>query len=82
MKFSLYDRIRYYWFNERVEAALKKLFTNLHGLRTPASLIHQNLPDIVEDISGALVIDPFELINLKIRLSLEKYHRACQNAQV
>ena len=44
------------------------------------------VPDVrvqqVEDISGALVIDPFELINSKIRLSLEKYHRACQNAQV
>lgn len=82
MKFSLYDRIRYYWFNERVEAALKKLFTNLHGLRTPASLVHQYLADVVENISGTVVIDPFELINLKIRLSLEKYHRACQNAQV
>jgi len=80
LKFSLYDRIRYYWSDETVQTALKKLLTNLCGLRVPASLIHQHLPDVVEDISGTVVIDPFKLIESKIRLSLEKYYRACENA--
>lgn len=78
LKFSLYDRIRYYWSNEKVKEALNKLLMNLQNVAIPASLIHQYCPDINDDLSGITVLDPIEVIYSKIKLSLERYHKACK----
>ncbi len=77
-KFSLYDRIRYYWSNEKVKAELNNLFENLNKLRVPSSLLHQYAPDAVDRPSGVVVFDPHELIYAKVKSSLERYHRACE----
>lgn len=49
-RFSFSDRIRYYWNHPRVQAALKRLISNLQKVSLPLSMMPFFFPDAFEDI--------------------------------
>ena len=62
-KYSLSDRIRYYWSQPRAQAGLDNLLTNLSERDIPLSLISQFLPKQFRRIQvGKLTKDPKALI--------------------
>lgn len=76
--YSLSDRIRYYWANPDVGAALQRLVRNL--TRHPASLVllDQNLPAQGARVrSGAVRNEPESLMIDKVMEVTGKYARAC-----
>ncbi|MCS7247723.1 MAG: class II D-tagatose-bisphosphate aldolase, non-catalytic subunit [Anaerolineales bacterium] len=77
-KFSLSDRIRYYWSDPSVQAALAKLLHNLHGRAIPPGLLRQYLPQ-AEDWASLLRTPqwPQQVIMRAIRSVLDDYLAAC-----
>jgi D-tagatose-1,6-bisphosphate aldolase subunit GatZ/KbaZ len=79
-KYSLLDRIRYYWNVPGVEKALGALFENLRGISIPGSLLSQYLPDQYARVrAGVLKNDPEWLIRDRIMNVLWDYSRAVGN---
>ncbi len=77
-KYSLSDRIRYYWHDPNVQAALRKLMANLAGAPLPLSLISQYLPDIYPGIrSGVIAASASQIVHHRIRSVLDDYSFAC-----
>ena len=77
-KYSLNDRIRYYWSNIDVKNALKRLINNLSSNKIPLSLISQFMPIQYKEIrAGKLGNSPNEWIEHNIVLVLLKYAQAC-----
>ncbi len=77
-KFSLSDRIRYYWPRAEVQLALDQLFGNLGGKPLPLSLVHQFLPVQAARIRlGSLKNDPLAIVRNKISSVLADYFHAC-----
>jgi D-tagatose-1,6-bisphosphate aldolase subunit GatZ/KbaZ len=77
-QFSLSDRIRYYWPQPEVEAALARLLQNLSDQKPPASLLSQYLPVPHRALrEGRISADPRDLIRLQILEVMETYARAC-----
>jgi D-tagatose-1,6-bisphosphate aldolase subunit GatZ/KbaZ len=77
-RYSLFDRIRYYWPDARVKDALAALFSNLRTCRPPPSLLSQFLPlQCMKVRRGKLEPDPEELVVDRIRDVLADYSRAC-----
>ncbi|MFV0431283.1 MAG: D-tagatose-bisphosphate aldolase, class II, non-catalytic subunit [Alphaproteobacteria bacterium] len=77
-KFSLSDRIRYYWNMDEVEAALELLLNNL---KEPIALplISQYLPDLYKDIrKGNIEHNGKGLILAKIMKVCDDYQQACE----
>ena len=80
-KYSLLDRIRYYWNVPEVEKSLSLLIENLRGLSIPGSLLSQFLPDQYARVrAGALENDPEWLIRDRIMNVLRDYSRAVGNS--
>jgi D-tagatose-1,6-bisphosphate aldolase subunit GatZ/KbaZ len=82
-RFSLSDRIRYYWALPPVEAALLRLLDNLtrHG-EPPWALLSQYLPaQHAARRAGALSADPRALVRHKIMEVTAAYARACGEDQ-
>ena len=78
-RFSLSDRCRYYWGDERVQRELKKLIRNLSSAPIPLSLISQFLPMQYESVrSGSLEPEPISLIKNKISYVCEIYEAATE----
>ncbi|MFV0321944.1 MAG: D-tagatose-bisphosphate aldolase, class II, non-catalytic subunit [Alphaproteobacteria bacterium] len=77
-KFSLSDRIRYYWNFNEVEQALERLFKNLdQPIALP--LISQYFPDIYWDIrTGKVKADGKSLVLAKIMGVCQQYQQACE----
>ncbi len=77
-KFSLSDRIRYYWNKDAVEKALAQLFTNLENpLSLP--LISQYFPDLYDDIrQGGMTANARNLVLAKIMKICDDYGQACE----
>ncbi len=76
-KFSLSDRIRYYWNIEDVEKALSRLFNNLNN-PLPLPLISQYFPDLYDDIRlGKIKADGKSLVLAKIMKICADYGQAC-----
>lgn len=76
--FSLSDRIRYYWTEPRVAAALSRLLTNLSERPAPSSLVSQYVPDPYGTLRRSQVAtDPRSIIQAKILEVTETYARAC-----
>jgi D-tagatose-1,6-bisphosphate aldolase subunit GatZ/KbaZ len=74
---SYRDRIRYYWGNQAVAAALERLMANLTP-PIPAQMIERHLPDAYATAdSGPCPADPAAIIRRCIQLSLAPYFRAC-----
>ena len=78
-RFSLSDRVRYYWNRPRVQSSLDKLLSNLNARQIPLSLISQFLPRQAGCIrQGRLSSTASALINDKIGEVLDDYCHACR----
>ncbi len=78
-KYSLSDRVRYYWGEPDVQAALKKLLENLErAAPLPITLLSQYLPEISPEIrQGRIPNQPAAILSHKIEAVLEDYRAAC-----
>jgi D-tagatose-1,6-bisphosphate aldolase subunit GatZ/KbaZ len=77
---SYSDRIRYYWPDSRIEAAVAKLVSNLSAAKPPEILLSRYLPSQYRRVrAGQLARDPQALILDKIRDALRPYAAACRN---
>jgi D-tagatose-1,6-bisphosphate aldolase subunit GatZ/KbaZ len=77
-RYSYSDRSRYYWPDERVEAAQAALFATLGETGIPLPLLSQHLPDqYTRARAGALPADPRALVIDRVRDVLRGYARAC-----
>jgi D-tagatose-1,6-bisphosphate aldolase subunit GatZ/KbaZ len=77
-KYSLSDRIRYYWPDARVQAAFGRLLHNLTGKPLPAGLVSQFLPGQWEKIRSRQIRNtPEALVLDKVTSVLETYSLAC-----
>jgi len=77
-KYSLSDRIRYYWSFPAVIASINQLFTNLVANPLPPSLVNEFLPNQYQRILvGNLKNNPSELIWDYISETFDKYLFAC-----
>ncbi len=77
-RYSLSDRIRYYWSQPRVQIALKCLFANLRSREIPASLMSQYLP-MEKDalLAHGFSFSPEAVISERIARRLRDYFAAC-----
>jgi D-tagatose-1,6-bisphosphate aldolase subunit GatZ/KbaZ len=76
---SYSDRIRYYWPNPKIEAAMTKLVSNLTATPPPDILLSRYLPSQYQRVrAGALARDPEALILDKVRDALRPYAAACK----
>jgi D-tagatose-1,6-bisphosphate aldolase subunit GatZ/KbaZ len=77
-KYSLSDRIRYYWAEPQVWEALERLFANLRRVSLPNTLLSQYLPVEYEKVrAGRLESTPEALVLSRIERVLEDYAHAC-----
>ncbi len=82
MRFSLSDRIRYYWDRPNVKAALATLFDNIEAARDRPALLHQYFPEF--EIGAAHGPDePLarRLIRSRVGRVAGDYMRACALAE-
>ncbi|MFB9238190.1 D-tagatose-bisphosphate aldolase, class II, non-catalytic subunit [Plantactinospora siamensis] len=76
-RFSYSDRMRYYWPDPEIEAAERRLLTNLADREIPQPLLSQYLPDQYQRVrEGGLDSDPVELVLDRIRDVLRGYRDA------
>ena len=76
-RFSLSDRVRYYWNENHVRESLGRLFFNLSKRKIPITLISQFLPESYESVrNGEIENIPEALIINRILKVLEKYNYA------
>ncbi|WP_353979590.1 D-tagatose-bisphosphate aldolase, class II, non-catalytic subunit [Salinicola endophyticus] len=79
-RYSLSDRIRYYWGVPAVAATLESLFAALEAHPLPLPLVSQYLPDAYRAIRvGQLAPEPRALVRWHIEGVLDAYARACQD---
>lgn len=77
-KYSLSDRIRYYWPQTEIRSALERMSANLASKPLPLSLLSQYFPGQYEAIrTGELSADPAQLIASQIRQVIHRYEDAC-----
>jgi D-tagatose-1,6-bisphosphate aldolase subunit GatZ/KbaZ len=78
-RFSLSDRIRYYWPDPEIMAAQARLLANLGARELPLPLVSQYLPDQYGRIrKGELAPEPEGLVLDRITDVLRGYARACR----
>ena len=76
--FSYSDRIRYYWPNPEVSAALSLLIENLLNRPAPLPLVAQFLPFQAEAIRrGEIANEPRAIIRHRVRQTLARYSQSC-----
>jgi D-tagatose-1,6-bisphosphate aldolase subunit GatZ/KbaZ len=77
-KYSLSDRIRYYWPHQEIQKALREMYSNLEKKPIPGALLSQFLPDQYRKIrTGELPNSPEMIIRDQIWSEIQKYSRAC-----
>ena len=77
-KFSLSDRIRYYWTDGKVQASLVKLLNNMNRVRMPLSLVSQYAPwFFLEARSGEGQNAGEQLLLKRVDMVLDNYDFAC-----
>ena len=77
-RFSYSDRIRYYWPEPEVHAAVDRLMLNLQETPIPETLLSGVLPEQYRPVrSGRLQSCPRELVVDQIRQALRPYSAAC-----
>jgi D-tagatose-1,6-bisphosphate aldolase subunit GatZ/KbaZ len=77
---SYSDRIRYYWPNSKIDAAVAKLVSNLSATPPPEILLSRYMPSQYRRVrAGQLAPNPEALILDKIRDALRPYAAACRN---
>jgi D-tagatose-1,6-bisphosphate aldolase subunit GatZ/KbaZ len=78
LQYSLSDRIRYYWPQPAVTAALERLRAAFEGATPPLALLSQYLPTAHAAVrAGAIPARMTELVIHHIRQALSPYSRAC-----
>ncbi len=77
-KYSLSDRIRYYWTDARVQTALEKLLANLNQRSLPVPLLERTVPDVYQLDDPTPANTPERILLKKIQLVLDGYAQACQ----
>jgi D-tagatose-1,6-bisphosphate aldolase subunit GatZ/KbaZ len=78
-KFSLSDRIRYYWVQPEVQDSLTRLMKNLSARKLPISLVSQFAPQeksVLMEQGTALT--PENIISARISQVLDAYRIACE----
>ena len=71
------DRSRYYMGDERIEAAMKKLFANLTGVDIPMGMLHQYMPlQYIGVRGGRLKLEPRALVKDAVRIVCDDYNYA------
>jgi len=76
--FSLSDRVRYYWPRPEVQAALRRLLTNLEAHPPSPTLLSQYLPGAFRAArEGRIPSRPRDLARWRVREVMELYARAC-----
>jgi D-tagatose-1,6-bisphosphate aldolase subunit GatZ/KbaZ len=75
-KYSLSDRIRYYWPNAEIQAALQTLLDNLEGTPLPSPLVSELVPGQIPWKQDTL--DPQAFILACICVVLQDYASACR----
>ena len=73
-KYSLSDRIRYYWNVPRVQQAFERLLDGLGQNLLPATLLEQFTPDVYASVDEAT---PEQVLLTKIQFVLDNYADAC-----
>ncbi|AOK10948.1 MULTISPECIES: D-tagatose-bisphosphate aldolase, class II, non-catalytic subunit [Burkholderia] len=77
-QFGYSDRIRYYWLQPAVAAAVEQLFDNLARQPVPETLVAQWLPDVYAACrAGVLAKAPRAWVRHRIRDVIAHYARAC-----
>ncbi|GBH24636.1 D-tagatose-bisphosphate aldolase, class II, non-catalytic subunit [Burkholderia vietnamiensis] len=77
-QFGYSDRIRYYWLQPAVAAAVEQLFDNLARQPVPETLVAQWLPDVYAACrAGVLAKAPRAWVRHRIRGVIAHYARAC-----
>ncbi|MEJ8845894.1 D-tagatose-bisphosphate aldolase, class II, non-catalytic subunit [Variovorax rhizosphaerae] len=77
--YSYSDRIRYYWNDESIEAATRRLLENLADIELPENVISQYLPNQYIAIrEGRLAAEPRALVLDRVRDALRPYAAACR----
>ena len=80
--YSRSDRVRYYWPDPQVQAALKKLMANLARAPLPLDLLSRHVPRQFERLrSGALENTPGAIVEDAIQVVLEDYDFACEGRE-
>lgn len=76
--YSLSDRIRYYWPNDRISKSVNCLIDNLSDISIPMGLLNQYLPmQFARIMEGSLVSEPHALILDKVQDVLRTYAYGC-----
>jgi D-tagatose-1,6-bisphosphate aldolase subunit GatZ/KbaZ len=76
--YSYSDRMRYYWNDSRVQAAVARLIENLSRVQLPETMLSAYLPQQYERVrEGSLKNEPEALIVDKVRDVLRVYAAAC-----
>jgi D-tagatose-1,6-bisphosphate aldolase subunit GatZ/KbaZ len=77
-KFSLSDRIRYYWPHKQLAEAVDKLFNNLSSVGIPFTLVSQYMPHLAMSFcEGTIGKSAYDLVIAHIRCILELYSFSC-----
>ena len=76
-KYSLSDRIRYYWTHPMVQRAFDKMLSTLNKKPLPAMLIKQYVPDVYEMVAQTGTVTPEQILLAKIQNMLDDYAQAC-----
>jgi D-tagatose-1,6-bisphosphate aldolase subunit GatZ/KbaZ len=81
LQYSLSDRIRYYWPEPGVAAALTRLAATFEHGEVPLGLLSQYLPAAYEAVrAGAIAARVPSLVTHHVRQVLAQYSRACAQA--
>jgi D-tagatose-1,6-bisphosphate aldolase subunit GatZ/KbaZ len=81
-RYSYSDRIRYYWHEQSVDAAFRKLIHNLEQVEIPETLLSAMLPSQYNAIrAGIIPVQPEAILLHKIRETLQPYAASgiCRN---
>lgn len=77
-RFSLSDRIRYYWNRPEVAAAVKRLFDNLGGVAIPLPLVSRYFSNLYWQVRDrAIERTPNALVNAHVGHVVSRYFDAC-----
>ncbi len=76
-KYSLSDRIRYYWNVPKVKHAFDQMLMNLDRVQLPAGLLRQYFPDVYAVARDHGNLTPENILLAKIQFILDDYVQAC-----
>ena len=76
--YSLSDRIRYYWPEQKIQEAIKQLFNNLTNIPAPITILSQYLPEQMKAITnGEITNTPENIVIHKVMEVTDMYAKAC-----